>query len=208
MKRLLVLLLILIAGSGIYNADAIYGKYLFNQICEKEAGPRYYKRVEKGEGWISDVVHSEEGKKHMELWRHPDQGFFRFKDNTGRFYDARLKAIPSFGTPAETIDSSEYTLIEPANLSIPARYTTKSIKESFNPAPTWLKKQSFGKMQVQIIDLRTNEIVATDTMFGYVWTAPDRVILSGRTAVNCPIAPDVNWRNTFMEDIFKFGEKK
>jgi len=206
MKKILFLVVLCVIGYSLYNADALYGQYLFSQMCKKEGGARFYKQVDKGKGWRMDKIYSANDIKHLGLAANLNRGFIRFKDESGKEFDARLKSIPPYGTSSEVINSPEYTLIEPANLSIPVRYTEKYVVEQFNPDPKWLKKQSFGKNQVQVIDLDTNEIVASYTGFGYRWTTSDRVILNAPTAVVCP--ENTNDRKSFLSDIYKQGEKK
>lgn len=206
MKKLVITIALLALAYCLYNADALYGQYLYSQLCDSEGGARFYKRVEKGQGWLETYVASSEGMKHMELTREPNRGFVRFIDADGKWFDARLKSTPPYGTPMGVINSPEYTLIEPANLSVPARYTRRFVTEKFNPNPKLLKKQSFSKSQAQIVDLQTNEIVATYTTFGYSWTSPDRVILNGPTGVSCHIATkdDAN----FPVNIYENGAAK
>jgi hypothetical protein len=206
MKKILLLAVLGIAGYYLYNADALYGQYLFTKMCKNESGARFYKQVEKGQGWRMDKIYSAYDIKHLGLTRDSNRGFIRFKDGSGNQFDARLKAIPPYGTSGDVIDGPEYTLIEPANLSVPVRYTEKYVKEKLNPDPRWLKKQSFGKQQFQIIDLASNEIAATYTGFGYQWTSSDRVILNGPTAVVCPESND--GLNAFRTDIYTHGMKK
>lgn len=194
------------AGYCLYNADALYGQYLFSQMCKKESGARFYKKVEKAQGWRMDKIYSAYDIKHLGLASNLHRGFVRFKDESGNQLDARLKAIPPYGTSRDVLNSPEYTLIEPANLSVPVRYTEKYINEEFNPDPRWLKKQSFGKNQVQIIDLDANEVVASYTGFGYRWTTSDRVILNAPTAVTCP--ENIDDRKTFGSNIYTHGEKR
>ena len=206
MKKLLIFLAICVLGYYAYNADAVYAQYLFNQLCDKEGGSRFYKRVEKGQGWLAEGVYGERDMKHMNLSSSGEIGFFRFKDESGKEFDARLKSLPPYGTRREVIDSPAYTLIEPANLLIPVRYVQRYVSEKFNPDPRFLKLQSFGKSQTQYIDLRSNEIVATHTTFGYTWTKPERVILNAPTAVTCHIGTPEDKK--FGTDIFDKGISK
>ena len=144
--------------------------------------------------------------KHLELTKDINRGFLRFKDESGKTYDARLKAIPPYGSSFDVINSPDFTLIEPASLSVPVRYTKKFVRESFNPDPRFLKLQGFSKNQTQIIDLESNEVVASYTIFGYSWTKPERVILNAPTAVTCHIhtSDEVN----FIQDIYQKGKTK
>lgn len=206
MKKLGITFALLVLSYCLYNADALYGQYLYSQLCDSEGGARFYKRVEKGQGWLETYVASSEDMKHMELTREPNRGFVRFIDTEGKWFDARLKSTPPYDTAMEVINSQEYTLIEPANLSTPVRYTRREITERFNPNPNVLKKQTFSKTQTQIIDLRSNEIVATHTHFGYSWTSPNRTILSAPTGVGCHIG--ANALTKFLENIFESGTTK
>jgi len=206
MKKLLIGLAALTGGFSLYNADALYGQYLFSQMCKKEGGARFYKRVEKGQGWLEDVKISSYGMQHLEMHRHRNRGFIRFQTEDGKVFDARLKAAPPIGTPQEVIDSPQYTLIEPANLAVPVRYVHRSLNEQFNPNPSLFKRQTFSKTQRQIIDLQSNEVVASFTNFGYSWTSPDRVILNGPTGTVChDWSPE---QLNFMSNIYERGESK
>ncbi len=206
MKKILIVLGTCVLAYYAYNAESVYGQYLFNQLCDKEGGPRFYKKVEKGQGWVAEGVYSERAMKRMNLSASGLIGFFRFKDESGRELDTRLKSIPPYGTPREVIDSPAYTVIEPANLAVPVRYAQKYVTEKFNPDPRFLKLQSFSKSQTQYIDLRSNEVVAIFTSFGYTWTKPERVILSAPTAITCHIGTPEE--KNFGIDIFEKGELK
>jgi len=206
MKKLLIAIAILLGGYHLYNADALYGQYLFSQMCKNEGGARFYKRVEKGQGWLEDVVLTAYGMKHLELSRDVNRGFVRFSDESGKQYDARLKLPLPSATTWDVINSPEYTLIVPANLAIPVRYVKRSIHTDFNPDSRFLKKQTFYRDQRQIIDIQSNEVVATYTTFGYQWTTPDRVILNAPTAVTCPIGTEDYEK--YISDIYEKGEPK
>ena len=208
MKKFLIFVAICIAGYYLYNLDAVYGEYLFNQMCKNEGGARFFKRVEKGQGWacFQDGVYCKEDMKHLGLTSDRNRGFTRFRDEAGNLYDARLKSDPPPGTSGDVINSPEFTRIDPANLSIPVRYTERTIVEKFNPDTKWLKKQKFVKSQSQIIDLKTNEIVATYTWFQYQWTSPDRVILNAPTGVSCPTPIDNGYN--FTANSYQQGETK
>lgn len=206
MKIFLIFIAICAFGYYAYNADALYGQYLFKQLCENEGGARFYKRVEKGQGWLVESTYKSRDMKHLNLPADSNRGFIRFKAESGIQFDARLKTIPPYGTPRELIDSPEYTLIEPANLAISPRYVQRSVREVFNPDPRFLKRQSFGKQQTQVIDLQSNEVVATQTSFGYTWTTPDRVILNAPTAITCHIHTSA--AENFSTDIYQKSETK
>jgi hypothetical protein len=204
MKKLLIFIAICVFGYYAYNADALYGQYLFKQLCKSEGGARFYKRVEKGQGWSQDAVVTSYGMKHLELTKDTNRGFIRFKDESGKEFDARLKAIPPYGSSFDVINSPEYTLIEPANLSVPVRYTKKNVRENFNPDPRFLKLAKFSKNQTQVVDLKSNEVVASYTIFSYAWTKPERVILNAPTRVTCHThtADEIN----FNQDIYQKGK--
>ena len=206
MKNLLIGLAILTGGFSLYNADALYGQYLFLQMCKNESGARFYKQVEKGQGWLEELKFSTRDMQHLVLNTRPNKGFIRFQTEDGQWFDARLKATPPIGTPQAVIDSPQYTLIEPANLAAPVRYVDRSLNEQFNPDPKLLKRQSFSKYQWQIIDLQSNEVVASFTNFGYAWTSPDRVILNGPTGTTCSEGSEEE-RN-FISNIYTKGEPK
>ena len=206
MKKLLIFLAVSAVGYYAYNADAIYCQYLFNQLCDKEGGARFYKRVEKGQGWSQDAVVNSFDMKHLELTKDINRGFLRFKDESGKTYDARLKAIPPYGSSFDVINSPDFTLIEPANLSKPVRYVQRYVSETFNPDPRFLKLQSFGKRQTQIVNLQTNEVVATYTTFQYAWTKPERVILNGPTATWCDLGSE--FYKDFIPNIYQKGISK
>lgn len=193
MKKFLVVpvvLFVLVIGYYAYNADAVYGQYVFNKLCEKEGGSRFYKPVEKGAGWLADSVVTENDKKHLNLVADEKYGFLRFRTEDGALLDGHLKSLPPRGTRREVIDSNEFTQIEPANLTIQPRYTRKMIRTDLHPNPDFLASQSFTRVQRLIIDLQTGEVVATHTGIGYAWTRPDRVLLNAPTAVTCHIGTD------------------
>jgi hypothetical protein len=206
MKKLLIGLALLTGGFSLYNADALYGKYLFSQMCKNESGARFYKRVEKGQGWLEELKISRDGMRHLEMNVHRNRGFMRFQTVDGQWFDARLKAPPPVGTPQEVVESPQYTLVEPANWAVPVRYAQRVVSEQFNPNPKLLERQSFSKYQWQIIDLQSNEVVASFTNFGYAWTSPDRVILNGPTGTTCSEGSEEE-RN-FISNTYTKGEPK
>ena len=208
MKKFLVVpvvLFVLVIGYYAYNADAVYGQYVFNKLCEKEGGSRFYKPVEKGAGWLADGEFSDEDMKHMNLVADRSIGFLRFRRANGSLMDAHLKSGPALGTRREVIDGPEYTEIEPANFSIEPRYTQKMTRTNFNPHPDFLASQTFSKMQHSIIALGSGGVVASHTGFGYAWTKPDRVVLNGPTAVTCHVGTDDE--KSFYQNIFKTGAR-
>jgi len=206
MKKLLIGLAVLTGGFSLYNVDALYGKYLFSQMCKNEGGARFYKRVEKDQGWLEELKISSRGMQHLGINTRPNRGFIRFQTEDGKVFDARLKATPPYGSSQKVFDSPQYTLIEPANFAVPVRYVDRSLNEQFNPNPNLLKKQNFSKTQRQIIDLQSNEVVASFTNFGYSWTSPDRVILNGPTGTVChDWSPE---QLNFISNIYEQGESK
>jgi hypothetical protein len=197
MRKLLIVLGLLIASFFIYNADAYYGQWQFQQMCKKEGGPRFYGKIEKNAGWLlTDTSTSAPDAPS----RFGDIAFFRWTDKEGKEFDIyvdwELKKKPY---PR----ASEYTFL-PADKSKTVRYEYR-YKAEIMP-----HDERFGQRQEEIIDIATLKILASYTIFSYQWTKPERVLLSAPTTVSCWVneTEEVRKADTnFTKNIYSFGSK-
>jgi hypothetical protein len=172
MRKLLIVFVLLIASFFIYNADAYYGQWQFNEMCKKEGGARFYGKIERNAGWLLTDPRPSAPDVPSDFG---GIAFFRWTDKEGKEFDIyvdwelRKKMHPR---------PSEYTYV-PADKTKTVRY------EYSYKAEVLSHDERFGQRQDKIIDIATQKTLASYTMFSYQWIKPERVILSAPTIVSC-----------------------
>jgi hypothetical protein len=158
----------LIAAPVVYNLDAIAGQWKFNRMCKAEGGSRFLASVEKDVGW---EVAAHDTYSYQGPFAFGHVTFVRYENKQGVRSDVRES------TNAKS-HRYEYTFT-PADESVPVRY-----RFLYNHARL-SDDDRFTKTEWQVVDLRSGEVVASHTRFGYEWTKPERTLLAAPTGVSC-----------------------
>lgn len=189
MRKSLIWIGALLLAPVIYNLDALAGQWKFISMCRKEGGPKFYAPVEKDVGW---VVERHENDAYKGPFSFGNVAFVRFEDKHGKRFDVSTDGW---------IGANERRYIfSSVNEAQPVRYTYSYVSARLPDDPR------FSKTQIEVIDRRKEQVVARYTEFGYSWTKPERVLLSGPTAAHCwDLQTDID---SFRKRIYDYGNKK
>ncbi|BCM24533.1 hypothetical protein [Methyloradius palustris] len=197
MKKLKVILFskpVLIIGAcllvvAIIFFDNIKGYYRFKELCETEKTKQVINKVEPNMAWIYNEGIPTAPSSVFKLAASPHVKFVRFLD----YDDKQLYDITYIGPEkpprSEVIGYShhkEFYAIKSADLTQKTVYAWKNINEEF---PNELRT---GRSGNQIIDMRTNKIVANLTVIGY--SLFDR----NHTLLDAPSGNTCDWATTYL----------
>lgn len=178
-----------VAGTIIYNLDAIAGQWKFERMCKEEGGSRFYEPVEKDVGW---EVEGHDTYSYQGPFSFDHVDFVRYQDAHGVRSDVRAGGFIA-------VNQRKYTF-SPVDESRPVRYKFRYENVRLTD------DDRFTKTQYQVIDLSSKKIVASHTIFGYQWTKPERVLLAAPTGVACRnLQPDFD---NFHQSIYSLGGNK
>lgn len=179
----------LLLAPVIYNLDAIAGQWKFKQMCSKEGGPKFYAPVEKDVGW---EVEGHDKYAYQPPFEFEHVAFVRYEDEQGKVFDVRTDGYLG-------ANQRKY-IFSGVNDAMPVRYTYRYVSARFPDDPR------FSKTQIEVIDRRTVQVVASYTEFSYSWAKPERVLLSAPTAAGCwDMQADID---SFRNHIYDLGSKK
>lgn len=188
MRKVLLLICVLVGGVAVYHFDVILGQWKFDQLCKNEGGPRFYEPVERDVGW---QVEGHDTYDYQGPFSFEHVAFARFEDRKGKRFDVR---VDGYIRAAER----RYVFSDVDE--------TKHVKYGYSYGTESFGDGHFSKTQFVVRDLSSKKVVASFTKFGYMWTKPERVILSAPTGVGC-------WNrqediNKFHQGIYSAGSEK
>ena len=158
----------LVLGAVVYNLDAITGQWKFERMCKEEGGPRFFGVVEKDVGWEVDADGAYSYQRPFELGH---VAFVRFRDKQGELAD--VKAGKYIGP-----NQRDYSFSR-ADETQPVKYRLVYSRNVF------ADDQRFSRTDTQVIDVKSNKLLARHTTIGYQWAKSERVILSAPTGQTC-----------------------
>ncbi len=169
MRKTLIWIVSIVLVFMLYNVDAFYGQWKFNQLCQKEGGPRIYSKIERNVGWLVEENWSD--YSYQGPFGFGNVSFVRWQNKKGEKFDIRIKPKPWPQRPEYIFSAVDETKL----VRYKYRYTSVRIPDD----------ERISKTQQEIIDLTTDQLVASYAEFGYQWTKSERVILNAPTAVVC-----------------------
>jgi len=183
-KQVWVWLLMIPLGLVIYHQDAIRGQWKFERLCKEDGGPRFYGKIEKGQGWATE---NPDEFEYQIPFGFGDVAFVRYTNKKGERFDVTKIR--------ETREKREEYIFSPVDESKAVRY--KLVHES---PKRMSDDKRFGRSYLAVIDLADGRALGTYTRYSYRWTDPGRVILNAPTGVSCPVGGDA-----YRELVLKMG---
>jgi len=217
-RWIVILTALLCIYAIIFRSNTIIGWWKFHQLCKAEGGARFYKPVERNVGWMlkEKPIH-ENTKPHLPYYYNP--AFFRFEKINGEMVDV-FKIYPP--VPPEAITYHNHRI---DNFTIPAD-ESRIVRYSYEKNRTYSfdwnefitmdqvdekninfhEHEYFIKTQEKIIDLNTQNTVATHTTFDFSWDNPVQkiVFVLPKVSSDCLNYSEEEWRN-FSRDIYQQG---
>jgi len=169
-KQVWVWLLMIPLGLIIYHQDAIRGQWKFERLCKEDGGARFYGRIEKGQGWVTE---NPDEYEYQVPFAFGDVAFVRYTNKKGERFDVTKTR--------ETREKREEYIFSPVDESKAVRY---KLVDTFSQ--TMPDDKRFSRSFMAVIDLADGRTLATYTRYSYQWTPPNRVILNAPTSVSCP----------------------
>jgi len=213
-----VLAAVFLAYAIIFRSNTIIGWWKFHQLCKNESGSRFYEPVERNVGWLlKEKQEFEHRKPHLPYEYNP--AFFRFEAINGEMMDV-FKIYPPVPPEAITYPNRRIdTFTIPADESRIVRYSyekNETFSFDWNKFITmdqvnernirFYKHEYFIKTQEKIIDLNTQNTVATNTLIQFSWNNPVQKIffVLPKTYGHCFSHSKKEWLR-FYRDIYQQG---
>lgn len=182
-KQVWVWLLMIPLGLVIYHQDAIRGQWKFERLCKEDGGARFYGKIEKGQGWVTE---NPDEFEYQIPFGFGDVAFVRYTNKKGERFDVTKIR--------ETREKREEYIFSPVDESKPVRY-----KLAHESPKRMSDDKRFSRSYVAVIDLADGRTLGSYTTYSYRWTDPSRVILNAPTGVSCPDDGGASYRELVLK---------